>query len=249
MDLEQQTDGPADVFQALERESTLTSRVIIQMEAMIGDGRLRDGSRLPAERDLARQFGVSRTVIREAVAALGAKELLQVEAGSGTTIRRPSLGAVSRCLGLHLGAGAGLDLHKVAEARRLLLSDTAGLAAERHSDEDLERLAGILKEAESERSVAVIFARWTASFHTNLARAAGNDVLGTTIALYDDLLSADTVKACDNVTVVDRWLRNLQSIMKPLKKGDAKSSRQSMRDMLIEVEDALVLTPTRRVGR
>ena len=249
MELEQETDRGADVFQALERESTLTSRVIGQMEAMIGDGRLREGSRLPAERDLARQFGVSRTVIREAVAALAAKELLQVEAGSGTTIRRPTQGAVSRCLALHLGTATGPDLHKVAEARRLLLADTAGLAAERHSDDDLDRLAGILREAEAERGVALIFARWTALFHTSLARAAANEVLGTTIGLYDDILSAETLKACENATVVDRWLRNLQGLMKPLRKRDAKSCRQSMRDMLIEVEDTLVLSPVRRVGR
>lgn len=239
-------DRTADVFQALARESTLASRVIGQMEAMIADGSLREGSRLPAERDLARQFGVSRTVIREAVAALAAKELLQVEAGSGTTIRRPSLGAVSRCFGLHLGAGGALDLRKAAETRRLLLTDVAALAADRHSDEDLERLAGILREAESERGIPVVFARWMSAFHGALARAGVNEVAGTLVSVLDDQLQDATVRACENAVVSDRWLRNLQALMKPLRKRDAKGARQGMRDLLVEIEDTLVLTPRAR---
>lgn len=236
-------EGTADVFQALARESTLASRVILQMQAMIADGRLKEGSKLPAERDLARQFGVSRTVIREAVAALAAKELLQVEAGSGTTVRRPSLGAVSTSFGLYLGSGVGLDLRKVAETRRLLLADTAALAAERNGEEDLEKLAGILREAENDREVAVAFVKWVAAFHAAVAKASGNEVSATVVAMLDEQLHDQAVRAASNAIVTERWLRNLQGLMKPLRKRDAKGSRQGMRDLLLELEETLVLGP------
>jgi len=247
--IESDSAGAADVFQALARESTLTSRVVEQMEAMISDGRLREGSRLPAERDLARQFSVSRTVIREAVAALVAKELLLVEAGSGTTIRKPSLGAVSRSLSLHLASGGGLDLRKAAEARRLLLIDLAVLAAERHTDDDLERVTGILKEAEEERPIPASFVRWVTAFHGSLGKASGNEVLAALTAVLDEAMAAETLRACEDPVVTERLLRNLQSLLKPLRKRDAKGARQSMRDCLVEFEEALVLTAIRRPAR
>jgi DNA-binding FadR family transcriptional regulator len=169
-----------------------------------------------------------------------------VDAGSGTTIRRPSLPSVSRCFSLYLGAGGGMDLRKAAETRRLLLSDVCALAAERHSEEDLERLAGILREAESERGIPLVFVRWAAAFHAALAKAAANEVAGTLISMLDDQLQDAAVRAGENPLVTDRWLRHLQTLMKPLRKRDAKGARQGMRDMLIEIEDALVLTPRTR---
>ena len=78
------------MFETLTREPTLTGRVVNQLEALIVDQRLQPGDRLPAINELTQQFGVSRTVIREAIGALAARGLLEVRHGSRTVVSRPS---------------------------------------------------------------------------------------------------------------------------------------------------------------
>src|SRR5258706_4904525 len=68
-----------ELFRVLPRETTLANRVSKQLEELIVERRLQPGDRLPAERELARQFGVSRTVIREAVRSLAAKAMIEVK--------------------------------------------------------------------------------------------------------------------------------------------------------------------------
>src|SRR4029434_1284654 len=116
------------------REATLANRVTKEIEGLIIDGRIEMGRRLPSERDLADQFGVSRTVVREAVRGLVAKGLLEVRPGSGTIVRSPTCGAVTQSLTLFLLAGQSdleLDYTNVHEIRRVLEIEIAGLAAER----------------------------------------------------------------------------------------------------------------------
>src|SRR5262245_18269788 len=82
------------MFQTIVREETLATRVTGQVESLIIESRLQPGVQLPAERQLASQFGVSRTVIREAVRSLVAKGLLDVKPGSGTVVSTPSARSV-----------------------------------------------------------------------------------------------------------------------------------------------------------
>src|SRR5579859_2081829 len=89
-----------DLFKTIPREASLSNRVKVQLEQLLVDSRLQPGDRLPAERELARQFGVSRTVIREAVRTLTARGLLEVRSGSGTIVRSPSAASVSESMTL-----------------------------------------------------------------------------------------------------------------------------------------------------
>ena len=92
--------------------------------------RLQVGDRLPSERELGEQFGVSRTVVREAVRALVAKGIIEVRSGSGLRVAAVDAAAVSESMSLYLRGGA-FDFEKVHEVRALLEMHIAGLAAER----------------------------------------------------------------------------------------------------------------------
>ncbi len=97
---------------------------------MILSGRLHLGDRLLPERELAEQFGMSRTVVRQAIHALSAKGLLETLLGGGTTVRSPSAAAVARSVRLYLRSDNGQrDYGKVHEIRSLLEVEIAGLAA------------------------------------------------------------------------------------------------------------------------
>ena len=101
--------------------------------------RLNVGDRLPSERELGEQFGVSRTVVREAVRALAAKGVIEVRTGSGLRVAAVDAAAVRESMSLFLH-GIGLDFEKVHEVRSLLEVHLAGLAAERASDDDIAQL-------------------------------------------------------------------------------------------------------------
>ena len=72
----------------LEREQRLYERVVEKVLELISSGAWRPGYRLPPERELSDAFGVSRTVVREAVKALEARGILESTTGSGVSVRR-----------------------------------------------------------------------------------------------------------------------------------------------------------------
>ena len=166
-----------DLFEAVERESTLAQRVGQKIQQVIVQNRLRPGDRLPSERDLAERFGVSRTVIREAVRSLMAKGILEVRAGSGTIVRAPSTSFLSDYLELYLSMRSGkFDYRKVVEVRRLLEVEIAGLAAERRDEEDLRTLERILAQAEEHLDDPDAFVELDVQFHSALAQATHNEL-------------------------------------------------------------------------
>ena len=126
-----------------------TEQVVGFVRNLIERGRLRPGDRLPAERDLAVQIGVSRPTVRAGLRALAAMGVVQSRHGSGTYIPDgpPSLGTepLSFLAALH-----GFTREEMYEARRILEVGAAGLAAERATSEQLATLA---------EEVASLFAR------------------------------------------------------------------------------------------
>src|SRR5262245_33721079 len=182
----------SELFKAVPREATLANRVTGRIETLIVEGRLHPGQRLPSERELADQFGVSRTVVREAVRGLVAKGLLEVRPGSGTLIRSPSAHAVSQSMTLFLRAGQPhLDHAKVHEIRRVLEVEIAGLAAERRTDADLARLDSILSEMATIHDNRDEFAQNDVAFHGALAAATHNELFSILLdSVVDVMLKA-----------------------------------------------------------
>jgi GntR family transcriptional repressor for pyruvate dehydrogenase complex len=127
-------DKDDPLFKAIERESTLANRVAHEIEELIVGGKLPPGQRMLSERELGERFGVSRTVIREAVRALAAKGLLEVRTGDGTYVQSFSSTNAAEALSRLLRLSGARDLgsvRSVYEVRRPLEVAIAGLAAER----------------------------------------------------------------------------------------------------------------------
>jgi len=85
-------------IEPLEREQRLYERVVEKVLELISSGQWKAGYRLPAERELSEAFGVSRTVVREAVKALEARGVLESATGSGVSVRLADFNMVSRSL-------------------------------------------------------------------------------------------------------------------------------------------------------
>jgi GntR family transcriptional repressor for pyruvate dehydrogenase complex len=226
------------MFEALAREETLASRVREQLEKLVLESRLQPGDRLPAERELALQFGVSRTVIREAVMALVAQGLLDGKHGSGRTIRTPSVASISPAMALMLKV-SDLDHAKVIEVRRLLEVEIAGLAAERRTAADLEKLREILEDRKGIERERDKFVSWDIGFHSALAACTHNELFSL---LLDSVVS--TMKKVREIGfnvpgTPRRALAHHRAIFAEVKAGDGTGARQAMREHLRESEETM----------
>lgn len=172
------SDRPSSVpvlFEQVTREPRLSDKVADMMLETILSKRLDVGDPLPSERELGEQFGVSRTVVREAVRALVAKGVIEVRSGSGLRVAAVNATAVSESMSLYLRGGR-LDFEKVQEVRALLEVHLAGLAAERASEDDIASLRQIHTRMHDEASDVEAAARHDLEFHRLIARATHNEL-------------------------------------------------------------------------
>lgn len=161
-----------------------THRLVLSwIEDQIAGRRLVLGDRLPGERALAEQLGVSRTSVREAIRILEALGVVRAGVGSGpdagTIIIADPAAALGSALRLHT-ATSHLPVHDVVQTRVLLESWAAG-----HADPaspSLAEAAALLERMDEAGSDIAAFLRLDALFHVALAEAAGNLVIGTIMA-------------------------------------------------------------------
>ncbi len=231
---------PRELFAALEREPSLSSRVARRMEEMIVTNQLQPGDRFPTERELGRQFGVSRTVVREALSALIAKSLLEAVPGGGTRIRIPTAESVAQSMTLFLRGGqAEMDYTKVHEVRRVLEVEIAGLAAERRTADDLEKLeANVLEKSR-------LYGDWDryikndVEFHSLLAQATHNELFSLLLDSVVDIMVTVRAMGLRVPGCYDRALAHHQAIFAQVKQGDPAEARRAMMAHLIDSEDIM----------
>jgi DNA-binding FadR family transcriptional regulator len=170
-----QSEQPAS-FVAI-RPTRASSDVIAQIRRAIMTGQYRPGDRLPTEREMAQQFGVSRVTVRDALRALEANGLVRVKVGGqgGPYVSAPDIALLSVSIGTHLHL-RGTSFQDLAEARQALETTAAQLAAQRATPEDLVALeTAILGPMRPPNAGAP--AASSLDFHTALVIASHNQAL------------------------------------------------------------------------
>lgn len=168
-------------FQTLKREPSLAARVTQELLDSIVEGRLRSGQRLPSERDLSEQFGVSRTVIREAVRGLQAKGVVEVRSGRGVEVAAVTSAQVTETFDLFVKGQQIKDNvlpDHISEVREMLELRVVALACERGSVEDLQKVEAAFQAMEQAQSTEDLADR-DSDFHMAIAIATGNPLLVT----------------------------------------------------------------------
>lgn len=168
----------------------LHRQVVAALEAGILSGRLAVGERLPAERDLAGEYGVSTRSVREALQILETKGLIRRRHGERALVARDDIGEFLDGLGQtvrQLFAGNSAYLVQLMEVRRIIETDVVRqLAAGRRpvAPAVTEALAAMRRAAEAGDEAA--FTDADAAFHLGLVRSLGNGILDV---VYDNLFS------------------------------------------------------------
>jgi GntR family transcriptional regulator, transcriptional repressor for pyruvate dehydrogenase complex len=178
----------AHSLEPIERRSVYDEVVVRLGEFIVQQG-LKPGEKLPAERELMEQLRVGRSSLREAVKALRAVGAIDVVAGGGMYVGRGGTSALAKPLSWAVFFNAS-SIRQAIEARRILETELAALAASRISDDELKELHAIIVRMERAGTDHDVYLAADVDFHLALARAAHNDILYYALEMLQHVVRA-----------------------------------------------------------
>lgn len=239
---------------SVEQVSQLSRNMLFEqlaatLERRILAGELKPGDRLPSEGGLATQYGVSRPVVREALARLRERHLIETLNGNGTFIRHPDANDLSDVLLRHLRlASSGPQaVEHIYEARVAVESMTAQLAATRASEEDLAEMRAQIATMRDHQTAETDWTRADLAFHQTMARATHNPLLATLLRPLTQVIEDSIRSGHHDPAAVQLGLEGHERIMRALEardpdaavaavRGHLADSRQRRIDMLGEAQ-------------
>ncbi len=222
-----------DSFQTVIRQPSLSDQVTDQLKELIARGALKPGERLPSERELAERFGVSRTVVREAVRSLTAKGLLEVTAGSGMVVRKPTASSIAEHFNLLLRLNSDGDpLEHIFDIRHVLEVEIAGRAAEQATESDIKQMEQYLQMMAENGHDLEQAATADVEFHTALARATQNPMFGILLSSISEIMLEVRRLGFTLTGAPEQIFEEHARILDRVKAGDAVGARQTMSDHL-----------------
>lgn len=208
----------------------------------LASGRYPEGARLPAERELAIRYNVSRPTVREAIIALEVQGLVEVKVGSGAYVRRLP--------GKEDLPGFNISAFELTEARLMFEGEAAALAATQMTDEDLAEIERLVEEIANENNDPRGTEQADRAFHLAIARATRNGAIHDAIERLWDLratspeaaLLHEKARTANIKPVVDEHAM----ILKALRARDPGAARAAMRNHLSQVIDSLLFATEER---
>jgi GntR family transcriptional repressor for pyruvate dehydrogenase complex len=161
-----------------------TKLIVEKVLDMIAQGEFKTGEQLPPENVLSREFGVSRTTLRESFKQLSAMGIVVIRQGEGTFVNKISpSNLIEPLMPLMLLDMSDYDIDEIYEARSCLESSIAQIAATKRTEEDLEELRNLLNLMDSCLSNEDFehYSQLDLQFHTKIAEASKNRIM---ISMY-----------------------------------------------------------------
>src|SRR4029077_7576437 len=200
-----------------------------QIEESIVKGDLKPGDQLPAERDLAQRFGVSRTAVREAVKALREKGLVEAYSGRGTFITDGTSQAVRHSLDLMVKIGQAEGSTQLAEVRAILEPEIAALAAVRIQEPELATMreaVAVMDRAGNDPDASM---EADLDFHLAPAEAAANPIILSLIDSIVGLLREQRLRIFQVEGGPERGQYHHKRILEAVERHDAVAAREAMK--------------------
>lgn len=161
----------------LERDNTATA-IVKHFRKQIEAGELSPGDKLPSERVLQEELGISRMALREGLARMSALGMIEIMHGKGAFVTKDcDARALENVMVPFFSSKDPASIRDLTEARSLIEGETAALAAARRTDEDVEALRAILEQGEATIDDPDALAKTDYAFHQKVARIAGNAFL------------------------------------------------------------------------
>jgi GntR family transcriptional repressor for pyruvate dehydrogenase complex len=226
----------------------LAERIVKELSGEIRRGALRPGDKLPTEAQVVDRFGVSRTVVREALSRLQASGLVETRHGVGTFVSERKRDAGLR--GAAAEIGTVMDVASMLELRIALESEAAALAAQRRGKDHVRAMRTALdafeRNIQDGDTVEPDF-----RFHSLIAQATGNTYFTTLLgslgtgAIPRARVGSTGVVREDRIQYLTRVNREHEDIFGAIARGDSDAARAAMRTHLSNSRERLRLAGAR----
>ncbi|MEV7826313.1 FadR/GntR family transcriptional regulator [Microbacterium enclense] len=236
-------DPPSDTTATPPRRSQ-TDIVVASILSMVESGQLSAGDRLPIEKDLAEQLGVSRGSLREGVRALAVLGVVETRQGDGTYVTALDATKLLGPLTLFADRQMNAEPAQLLHVRRVLEAESAALAARLATDEQIAAMSAVLDrvdvllEAGAEQSDISAIIDVDTEFHQRIAQAGGNPLLA---ALVDSLAGRTyrtrVWRALEERGVTAATQAEHRAILEEIGRRDPDRARMRMHLHLLAVED------------
>ena len=221
------------------KSTRIYEEIVRQVRGLITEGRLKSGDQLPAERDLAAQFKVSRTSVREALRTLESMGLIAIRPGEGTFVREVSVESLIEPLAQVI-LSQREAVGELFEARRLLEPAIAGLAARRATQDDIQEMERILEDQAKEVAAGLTGLTQDAAFHSSIAMSVRNRAITRIVNALMDLLTQSREESLQTPGRPTRSHQDHRRILDAIRRRDETGAYVAMLDHLKAVE-ALVM--------
>ena len=226
----------------VDRAPHLSTLVASSISREIAEGRLKPGDQLPTEQELAQTFGVSRNVIREAIARLRSERRIWSQQGRGAFVAETSSTTVLTID--HDPGKIGDSFRALFEVRGLLEVEAAALAAERHGDDDLRAIGAELENMTAALYGSVRWLKADVGFHRAIATATSNPYMTQFLAFVaervrESILSTGQRQRTDDMAAAT--LHEHRRILAAIAVRDVSEARTAMHDHLKGAETRIGL--------
>jgi GntR family transcriptional regulator, transcriptional repressor for pyruvate dehydrogenase complex len=236
---------PGEIVYESVQNLRLYEQIVKQITNLIAKGTLTPGDQLPSERELAQQFGVSRTAVREAVKALRQKGLVAIRPGRGTYITDvfdTATGVVRDSLALMVQTGLNTGLNDLLQVRMLLEPGIAALAAEKATEKEIETMHQLILKMDSALKDQEAFVEADLEFHLKLAKASQNSLIPILIDPVIDLLREQRMRIFEVRGGAERGQFHHRKIFEAVKLRNPEAARAAMKAHLEQVvQDSTII--------
>jgi GntR family transcriptional repressor for pyruvate dehydrogenase complex len=212
---------------------TLTSQVVDHILNLIKSGKVKTGERLPTEKDMTTQLGVSRTCVREAVKSLESLGIVRVRPKIGAVVLDPS--SMSVLNAIHISRVAfSQPTDVVVEFRMLIEVELAALAAQKADLTDIEAMEQAIKAQGTSDGPLPYEA--DIKFHSALAAAAKNPIAIMVLDTVSGILKEQRRQTGEVPGAAEVGLRDHRKILKAIRERNPEKARAAMRSHMITAE-------------
>ncbi len=213
------------------RKRSLVEMLVAEVRGQITAGRLSEGQQLPTEARMAAEFGVSRPLLREALAELRAEGFVETVNGRGTFVRHPSEADLADAFVRQLqmsGTEPALTADHLYEARQAIEVSSAALAAERATPELVATLERLLHAMADSAGDAAAYTAADVGFHVTVARATDNPLFPTLLAPIATMIVKGMFESHGTPDAVRLGIAAHRKVLAAIKRGQPEAARRAM---------------------
>lgn len=218
------------------KRGTVTEIVAQRMMSLLSEGVLRPGDKLPTERDLAHQFQVGRTTVREALKLLTLSGILEAKRGDGTYVRRDFRAFLAQQINWPLLL-SNREVEMVVEVREGLEAKTARLAAIHATAEEIEEIAVFREMFRIEDRDIEYETDLDMKFHNAIAKAAHNELLSQLMLSLQGIVRQYIALASEKTDRLETTITEHQAIYLAIVSRDPDAAESAMVSHLLSSKE------------